>query len=211
MREIYKTTRLSVASVLFVAVIIVGLITTRRPDIEYALTPQQTIEKLKSLNNEITPLEVAKSMKVGGNQFVCIDLRSPYDFSKGNISGSVNIPANRILEKESLEFFDKNAGKTATIVLYDENQSLANGPWMILMQLGYTNVKMMQGGWDFYAKMNLESPDQNLSWQVETPKYNYAAIKASSSQSVTSGTPAEKKEVVLPEKKVKTKKVEGGC
>jgi rhodanese-related sulfurtransferase len=211
MKETYKTKRLSVASVIFVAIIIIGLLTARQPEFEYKLTPLQTLEAIQQSGKSASPQDVAGYIKANDKSFVYVDLRSPYDFIKGNIQGSLNIPANRILEKESLAFFKKCAAGASTVLLYDEDQSLANGPWMLLLQLGYDNVKVMQGGWDCFTEMNTENIPDKPDWLVENPKYNYAGIKASMGQNTTAGNTPEPKEVLLPQRKVKKKKVEGGC
>jgi rhodanese-related sulfurtransferase len=211
MKEFSNNKGLITASAIFVAVIIIGLLTTRKPEIEYRFTPGQTIEALQNLNYFISPVEVAKSAKANDNQFVYIDLRSPYDFNKGNIQGSVNIPANRILEKESLSFFDALAARSATVVIYDADQSLATGPWMLLLQLGFNNVKILQGGWNIYSVSNQQNPTQYPGLSAETPKYDYAAINAAKGKSMATETSTEKKEEIVPKKKVKTAQVEGGC
>jgi rhodanese-related sulfurtransferase len=207
MKEFSNNKGLITASAIFVAVIIIGLLTTRKPEIDYRFTPGQTIETLQNLKYFISPVEVAKSVKANENQFVYIDLRSPYDFNKGNIQGSVNIPANRILEKESLSFFEALAARSATVVIYDADQSLTTGPWMLLLQLGFNNIKILQGGWNIYSALNQQNPAQYPGLSAETPKYDYAAI----GKSMTPETSTEKKEEIVPKKKVKTAQVEGGC
>jgi len=211
MRETYKTKRLSIASVIFVAIIIIGLLTIRRPEIEYKLTPRQTLEAVQQSSDAVSPLDVTGYLKANDKSYVFVDLRSPYDFIKGNIPGSVNIQANRILEKESLSFFNKCAAGATTAILYDEDQSLANGPWMLLLQLGFDNVKVMQGGWDCFAAPDTRNNPDKPDWLVENPKYDYAGIKASMGNNTVVETAPESKEVVLPQRKAKTKKVEGGC
>jgi len=211
MKEQDKTKSLSVAALIFVAIIVVGLLTTGKPDIAYKITPQQSIEALGKPGNEISPLEVAKTVKANDNKFIIIDLRSPYEFVKGNIPGSINIPANRILEKESLDFFEKNATSNSTLVLYDATQSLATGPWLVLKQLGYDNIKMMQGGWKIYSGIDSQDPSQNPAWLVEIPKYDFAALSASKETNANKGNQAGQKEIIVPQRKVKAKKVEGGC
>ena len=211
MREKDKTRSLSFAALIFVLIIIIGLAFTRKPDHVFTLTPQQTITAIQSAGMEISPAEAIKSAKANDKKYVFVDLRSPYDFEMGNIPGSVNIPANRILEKESLEFFDETVGQPATVVLYHASQSAATGPWMLLLQMGYSHIKIMQGGWDFYAGADVQNPSQSPALLNESAKYDFAAISASNNKNISSSSPTIEKETILPQRKAKTKKVEGGC
>jgi len=57
----------------------------------------------------------------------------------------------------------------------------------------------------------LQDQLQNPAWLVETPKYNFAALSASKETNAAKGNPAGQKEIIVPQRKVKAKKVEGGC
>ena len=56
----------------------------------------------------------------------------------------------RILNGENKEFFEGLQSDSITAVLYDYDQTEANGPWMILKQLGY-NVKILLGGYGYHS------------------------------------------------------------
>ncbi len=64
--------------------------------------------------------------------------------------------------------------ESLTVILIAETQSEANGPWMLLKQLGYNNLKVMLGGWNYYANP-IDPYDM-----PETPPYlNVARIEVS--------------------------------
>ena len=57
-----------------------------------------------------------------------------------------------MLSDKTLKKFDQYAKDSIAIVLYGNIQTDANGPWMMLKQLGYTDVKVMLGGYNYYSK-----------------------------------------------------------
>ncbi len=55
MEELNKTNRLTILVVAFVLVIIVGLITLRRPDVKYTLSPAESLGLLNDAALVVTP------------------------------------------------------------------------------------------------------------------------------------------------------------
>jgi len=212
MKENNRTKRLSIASVIFIAIIIIGLITIRKPDIEYQLSPQETVDALLEEPEEIYPEDVEYFADFEEPGYAFVDLRSPYDFVKGNVAGSINIPSNMILEKESLDLFDKFVEDSLTVILIAETQSEANGPWIVLKQLGYNNLKVMLGGWNYYANpMDPYDMPEVPPYLVEEAKYDYMTIMETLGSNPNIGQSADAPEMVIPKRKKKTSAVEGGC
>ena len=110
--------------------------------------------------------------------FVFIDIRNPYDFIRGHIANSINIPFDRSISDKTLEKFDQYAMNSITVILYGNNQTDANGPWMMLKQLGYSDIKVMLGGYHYYSKepSDLEEMVKLPEYYVEDPKYDIAGI-----------------------------------
>jgi rhodanese-related sulfurtransferase len=212
MKENNRTRRLSIASVIFIAIIIIGLITIRKPDIEYRLNPQQTLDAIVESPEEIYPEDVRNFAEFKETGYVIVDLRSPYEFVKGNIPGSVNIPSNALLDKESLKAFEKYVQDSLTVILIAETQSEANGPWMLLRQLGYNNLKVMLGGWNYYANPTDPNDMPEIPpYMVEKARFDFMAIMDSLGSNTNSAQPDNSPEVILPTRKKKSSKVEGGC
>jgi len=212
MKENNRTKRLSIASIIFIAVIIVGLITLRKPDIEYQLTPQQTLDALMEAPEEIYPEDVEYFAEFEEPGYIFIDLRSPYEFVKGNVTGSINIPSNIILEKEQLEAFNRFQQDSLTVVLIAETQSEANGPWILLKQLGYNNLQVMLGGWNYYSNpIDPYDMPETPPYLVEEAKYDFMTIMETLGSNPNIGQTGDTPEIVLPTRKKKTSVVEGGC
>lgn len=212
MRE-YSTKRLVRAVSIFLGVLIFGFIFTKSSGLRFIITPQQAIDYLVEADYQILPEDVAFYIESEVPGYIYVDLRNPYDFFKGNVPTSVNIPQTDLLDEETLNFFDEAQKDSVIVVLISTDEAAATGPWLILKQLGYNNLKVMKGGWDYYATESLDPYDmpEVPKYMVEEPAFDFIAImetmKSGSGNNSTGNTP----EVILPERKKKHSKVEGGC
>lgn len=171
-------------------------------------TPESALQATLSSDNLISPEAAAKP----GAAYRFIDLRSPAAFEQGHIEGAVNIPVQHLLDPENLRQFRE---KGVTFVLYGSNQREANGPWMLLNQMGLDNVKVLQGGFDY---ISAATTDSTASYLAETPRYNYAQVfkegivkEQLSTTPPKPAAPAAKPKVIVPKKKVVKEEVEEGC
>jgi len=208
-----RTNRLSIAVLFFVAILLIGFITITRPDFEYGVTVAETLETLLSFEDEITPDEAMEIVFDETPGYKFIDIRSPYEFVKGNIEGSVNIPFQNFLADENVGFFDDMLKDSVTLVVYGWDQTEANGPWMLLKQLGYRNVKILMGGYGYYSgdTYDMFYESEIPQYFVEEPKYNYLEIMESFANGSSIEETSGNYEIVIPLRKKKKSVVEGGC
>lgn len=198
----------------FVFVIVVGLLTLNWPDLEYTLSPEETIEQIMLDEYTFFPEDLVGIIEYEDSSFVIVDLRNPYEYIKGHIYGAINMPVNSILNKESLEAFKQYAADSLTVVLYGETQLDANGPWMILRQMGYENLKVLLGGYHYFTTGPLDFYDmpEVPDYLAEEPKYDfYGIMETMGSISYDEAEAATKTEVVIPTRKKKAGVAEGGC
>lgn len=213
MEELNKTNRLTIAVIGIVLVIIIGLVTLRRPDTKYTLSPAESLALLTDPALVITPEQVSALLKDSSGKTVFIDVRNSIAFERGHIKNAVNIPVRELFAKKSKSTFRdiEKAGQTA--VLYGETQQQANGPWLMLRQTGLKNVLLFTGS---YAQLNLGNSDsltRMLPQLSETPQIDTVALKAISAPA-TSGkdaaqTAKTEKKKVAPVKKAASSG--GGC
>ena len=206
--------RLTISLLIFLLIIIIGFITIQKPQYVYKAGPEEMIEVIFSLGNEMTPEEAISHARESNPNYIFIDLRPPYDFIKGHIENAINIPLTRLIEKSTLKTFDKYTNDSVCMVLYGNNQTEANGPWMILKQLGYSNVKVLLGGYNCYSKKpgDLEKIPGSPDYYVEKPRYDFAKIAAESASSISSADQVTKPAMpVIPVRRKKKKMVSGGC
>jgi len=204
---------LVIVTLLFVAVLAIGWISTQKSGLTWKTTPQETIGYLMEAQYQILPEDVAYYVEFEEPGYVYVDLRNPYEYVKGNVPTSVNIPQTELMEEAVLEYFNEAAADSLTVVLYSSDEATATGPWLLLRQLGFNNVKVMKGGWEYYANESLDPYDmpEVPKYMVEEPAYDFAAIMELMESSPASVTPDDMPEVVVPQRKKKKNVVEGGC
>ena len=205
MKELEKTKRISIASVLFILIVLIGLLTYKRPPHMYAINSKTTLENITT-NNFLISLEGLEN-----NEFVIIDTRNEFEFQKGHLNNAINIYAPEILIEKNAAIFNKLKEENKTIVLYSTNPNDVVAPFMVLYQLGFKNLKI--------ASIN-NSYNQNklITENIDVEK-SVADINAFINESIKKAAiqPKPKPVVKAPPKKVipikKKKKmpVEGGC
>lgn len=208
-----RTNRLLIAVLFFVAILLIGFISISKPDFEYGFTTSETLEQILSYEDEMTPDEAMEIVYDETSGYKFVDIRNPYEFVKGSIEGSINIPFQNFLADENVEFFDDMKKDSITLVIYGWNQSEANSPWMILKQLGYTNVKILMGGYGFYSgeTFDMYYESEIPQYFVEEAKYNYVEIMESFANGSVAEEASSSYEMIIPKRKKKSTVVEGGC
>ena len=198
----------------FIFVIVVGLLTLNWPDLKYTLSPEETVEQIMLDEYSFFPEDLVGIIEYEDSAYVIIDLRNPYEYIKGHINGAINMPVNSILNKENLKAFKQYEADSLTVVLYGETQLDANGPWMILRQMGYENLKVLLGGYHYFTTGPLDFYDmpEVPEYLAEEPKYDfYGTMETLGSISYDEAEAATKTEVVIPTRKKKESVAEGGC
>lgn len=211
MDELNKTNRLTIIVIAFVLVIIVGLITFRRPDVKYVLTPAESLALLNNPEFVITPEQASAILKDSAGKTVFIDVRNSMAFDRNHVKNAINIPVRELFSKKNKNVLRdlEKAGQPA--ILYGETQQQANGPWLMLRQTGFKNVLLFTGT---FAQLDIAHPDsltKLLPQFSETPCIDTNALKLVSSPEAVKPkviAPTAKK-AVIPVKK--TKSSGGGC
>jgi hypothetical protein len=101
------------------------------------------------------------------------------------------------------------AGQSVQIILFAEDQQAANGPWMLLRQVGIDNVKVLMGGFDYMAGYLSSRPDTG-HYLPEEPILNYAEFMEKLGKKPTAQEESKPIQIQTIPRKKKTV-VEGGC
>ncbi len=193
------------AALLLLLLVVPGFIFSHRPLQYYPVSEQEILEEVLAMKDALTPGEVRKALRSGDPSVVLVDLRTPAEYVIGHLGGAVNIPVFDLLQKENLKMFGDT---TKTFVLYADNEVNGCGPWMLLRQLGYDNVKVMLGGYDFYITGKPMPKEIEGKCYDEHPRYDYASFfKGNRADVQPKKTPPK---VVIPRNKKKVT-VSGGC
>lgn len=209
-----RLNKLIVAAIIFAAIIIVGILTMHTPSLKYELTEQQTLAAIADSSAQISP-EKAKEIQLAQNPtFIFVDLRNENEFAKGHLEGALNIPISRLLAKKSLEFIKQSAMEDKTLILYGADQSQVTSPWLLLKQMGFGNLCVLQGGYNGLTQ-NLTAAADSLPMQnfdAEVPRYKFGEL--GQGQAKTTAATASKnapQQVVTKPKPKSTAATAGGC
>jgi len=202
MKELEKTKRISIAAVLFILIIIIGLLFYERPKHVYTVNSNDMLEKVIKADYFIA-LD-----KIDDPSIVLIDIRSPFEFEKGHLNGAINISTPELLKGDNPELFNKMVANKKVAVLYGSTPTEANNAFMVLYQLGFENIKILL--------VSLGYEQNKLITKNSIIEKNVTDINAfiAESQKKIKIVPKPKKRIpkkVIPKKKKKKMPVEGGC
>ena len=205
MKELEKTKRISIAAILSILLILVGLLNYRRPSHLYNQNSSSTLEKIQQTDYLVQPSEVDQ------NVHALVDVRSSYEFEKGHMDGAINVYVPELLSSRNYELLQELTGAGKTLLLYGNDPDETLPAFMMLCQLGVGPVQIMEAKNHFekdrlktsYARVEADAP--------EVKKFIEASVKkaAEKPKVIITKPPAPKK--VLPAKKKKKKMPEGGC
>lgn len=204
--------RTFITVLIFIAIIVIGLMTIRSPKLKYALSPQQTVELVTLDEQVMYPYELEDIFSGAIDTVILIDIRDKFEFGRGHIQGAENISAITLLSEDHINRLEQFKEDGMTVVIYGNDQLQANGPWMVFSQLGFDNVKVLLGGYNFYRQWEdmLGDTYYEDSYLLGAPRFDYAEVAASAA-TVAGNDEKEVKQTVKITRKKKAKVVEGGC
>ncbi len=210
MKELERTKRISVSVVLFLLIIVIGVLSFRKPKYVFENDTETTLNKIIEKDYIITQDEFNSK---DPSQYVLIDVRSNFEYEKGHIKDAVNISAHQAFGDESTEFLQDLKNSDKTIIVYGENPDNADSAWMLLYQLGYENVKILCVETN-YVDNKFHVKDYGL----EKPTVDYAKIMLAAKnssvdkkESTKAKTTKKAPKKVIPKPKKKKRVPEGGC
>ncbi|GAB2779591.1 rhodanese-like domain-containing protein [Salinimicrobium soli] len=204
MKELEKVKRISVGSTFFILAIVIGVLTYERPENLYATNAENALKNLTSTNYIISINEIKQP------EIVLVDIRTPYEFEKGHLENAINIPAPEVLKEENKTLFTDWKESKKVAALYGKDIEEANLPFLLLYQLGYDNLKLVNAENRFLQNQLItNSPDVERS-NADIRAFIDESIKNSKQRVVEKEiVPVPRK--IIPVKKKKKRPVEGGC
>lgn len=150
---------------------------TKEPRKKYKLTSQEALEAYISKEDILSIEKVANILLCKHeHHYQMIDLRTPPEFIKGHIENAISIPAKNVLDMEYFHILNQDEKIN---VLYCRGKNQAVNIYMVLKQLGFKNIKVALGGYDYIndfivQKYGIKSGDYN----DEKPKYDFMKLVA---------------------------------
>jgi len=200
-----------IALSVFILILIVGFFTMRTPLLTYKLDMKQSIKEMKNSDAYFYPWQLNGVLSKETNNVVIFDIRNSFVYGQGHIPGAENLSAQELTKEESIERLENLKDQKFTVVLYGEDQLQANGPWMLFRQVGFDNVKVLLGGYQYYMqhKNNLLATKNDPEIQKEVAKCDFAKMAAPKDGAVVKTSEAKKPVEVSRRKK--SGGASGGC
>ncbi|NPD46087.1 MULTISPECIES: rhodanese-like domain-containing protein [unclassified Lentimicrobium] len=212
MKELKRTKRLSVSIIGYLAIILIGLMSLNTPGIYFNVCEGHVMDELAEMSNEVFPDEALDYIENNEPGYLFIDVRDEYKYLQSHLDDAINIPMNQLLEDDNIEVFQKAQQDSLIVVFYGDSQIQANGAWMLMYQLGYTNAKTMLGGYDLVASPDFD-PDLMEAYLLEEAQYDFYMIMEEARDQVENPMILEDKPTmqIVPVQRVENEIDEGGC
>lgn len=142
---------------------------------KYAINSEEALEAYISKKDILSVEKVANILLCKHDHiYRMIDLRTPHEFAQGHITNAINIPAKNVLDMDYYQLFNQDEKIN---VLYCRGKNQAINIYMILNQLGFKNIKVALGGYDYLneyvvAQYGVKSGD----YDDEKPKYDFLRL-----------------------------------
>lgn len=116
---------------------------------------------LSSINSELYNvtenklfIEASYAAKLLNSDYIFVDVRDEWDFKEAHITGSINVPFYKIVEKKDIF---NNFNKEARLIVYcsDLSCELSEKSHDFLFNLGFNNVQILKDGFNIWKKLNL--------------------------------------------------------
>ncbi len=205
-------------------VLVAGIAIWMVPDI-YNTEPdpdERFLNEIHSRNRYLSTDEIARRIIADDPTVFLVDVRAEYEFEEYTLPGSVNIALDNILGDE---WADTLSTTVRDVILFSNDDIIAEQAWALCEQQGYPNLFVMQGGLNrWFETIMLPKEPGELASTEEIELYQF---RTGASIYFGSGTvevpvvveveveedekpkPVEKKTIPV-KKKVKVED-EGGC
>jgi rhodanese-related sulfurtransferase len=174
----------------------------------FIVKPGKLLSEILNPEVSLTADQVAKLIVNEDSTTRLIDLRSPEDFRKLNIPGSVNIPYNDFI---SSDLYIYMTDKNVKYIFYSNSDFYSNYAMVFAKGLGYKNSYVMKGGLNEWFNTVMESKfiGQRISAR-ENALYE-TRTKAARLFTQINSMPDSLKAKFIASNKFSARKLDGGC
>lgn len=147
----------------------------KEPRKKYAISAEQALEAYINKEDILSAEKLANVLlcKHKG-MYQMIDIRTPHEYVKSHVPGAINIPAKDILDLEYYPILNQDKHIN---VIYCRGGNQAINTYMILKQLGFKNIKVALGGYDYINEFLIEQYGiKTGDYYGEKPKYDFMRL-----------------------------------
>jgi rhodanese-related sulfurtransferase len=170
--------------------------------------PAEILKASLEDNTFITPDQVAGFLVSNDSTIRLIDLRSPDEFGRYAIPGSINIPLGEMLKKDPAGYL---ADKGFRNIFYSNGDLGSNYAVVIAEGLGYSNCCSMKGGLNEWFEKVMNSTFQGQKITARENALFETRIKARKIFTEINTLPDSLKQKYLNSKRFNPRKLDGGC
>jgi rhodanese-related sulfurtransferase len=174
----------------------------------FIVKPKNLLSDVLDNNTYVNVDQVAKLIVTEDSSVQIIDLRSPEEFRKSNLPGSVNIPYDKLLENEQISQLSNGKSKN---IFYSNGDLESNYALAIARGLNYRSTFVMKGGLNewYNTVMNSSFTGEKISAR-ENAVFEYRT-RAKKMFTEMNSLPDSLKMKFIQSKHLAIKKLDGGC
>ncbi len=120
------------------------------------IKPEKLLYDIIQPTRYVTTDQVAEMIIDKDPTLELIDVRSPEDFQKFSLTNALNVPIDSLLTDYGQQFFGLPGTK---VVLYSNDDILADQFWVLSRRLGYKDVYVMKGGLNCWIETIIRPPE----------------------------------------------------
>lgn len=173
------------------------------------VSPEELLWEITQPTRFMSTDQVAKLIIEKNPALELVDVRSPKEYAKFSLPNALNIPLDSMANKSSLQYFGVPGTK---VILYSNDDILANEAWVLLRRQGFKSTYVMEGGLNRWINTIIKpQPPAETAPETAQELYHFregarlyftgAKVKA-----VSNGKPA-----IKIRRRKKAAAVSGGC
>ena len=115
----------------------------KTPVYDKEICPYKLTRAAVKADREISTDDLAKLLMMKDPSIQLIDVRSPEEYNKFSLPGAINIPLEKLLDKDYTDVVNQDV---MTNVFYSDGSEKAALAWLVCRRVGYKNNKFLDGG-----------------------------------------------------------------
>ncbi len=181
------------------------------------ISPELFVKNVLSDERFISSDHLVDRMINKDPSMILVDVRPKTEFEKFTLPGAISVPLENFLNEENLAYLDQNI---YDIVLFSNDNFIANEAWLIGNRLGFSNLYVLKGGLnDWFSTIFNPTPPLETDNKEAFDLYDFRKAAAlyfgigvyeKENKPIVKNTSVQPKKV-SPAPKKKKAVPEGGC
>lgn len=202
------------------ALILLEWLSLKSPEYPWKQGVKETHQALLEVNETVSPEQARYYLQEEETKYQFVDVRDVYAFNLGHTLGAIHIPLHILLDDASYASLRSMEDAGLEIVLYGDDEREAAGPYLLLKQLGFKNIRVLGGGYAcLEALLKPEAVRDSFKCaytdaeELDLTKILKEILEEAGQEGLApvQAMEVQQPEVVLPKRRTKQTTLEGGC